>query len=82
MERKQYEATRKQVLRDNRIILGARGASWIFWFLAVMFICLIVIALWWLLTQPTPTQAAQQKRTPAFLGAGALLDPLKRLVVN
>ena len=60
MERKQYEATRKQVLRDNRIILGARGASFIFWFLAVAFACLIVIALYWLLTQPTPAKTAQR----------------------
>jgi hypothetical protein len=57
MDRNRYQATRKQVLRDNRIILGDRGAFWLFWIPVALAVAMLGGALWWLLTHSAPVVA-------------------------
>jgi hypothetical protein len=54
MDTNRYESARKQAPKKNPIVLGVRGAFWLFWIPVGLVVAFLIAAACWLLTHPLP----------------------------
>jgi hypothetical protein len=52
MDTNRFESARKPAPRKNPIVLGVRGAFWLFWIPVTLVVLFLIGAAYWLLTHP------------------------------